>query len=106
MLIYSKNITSLPNTITLFEGEKLDLSVAIGINIREEEAYEAIQTSTDTKESDVLKKSVVTVSLFNVFDVKEIEVETIEKVDVVPLGNVVGLKLYTSGVLVVRYDRN
>ena len=35
------------------------------------------------------------------YDVKDIEVDTIDRTTVVPLGNSVGLKLYTSGVLVV-----
>ena len=43
----------------------------------------------------------MTISLFNLIDVKKIEVDTIPKAYVIPLGNSVGLKLYTSGVLVV-----
>ena len=43
----------------------------------------------------------MTANLFGMFDVKEITVNVIENASVVPLGNIVGVKLYTSGVLVV-----
>lgn len=40
-------------------------------------------------------------SFFNIFKLKEINVNVISKTKVIPMGNAIGMKLYTDGVLVV-----
>ena len=43
----------------------------------------------------------LTANLFGLFDVKDITVNLIDSIEVVPIGDIVGVKLYTDGVLVV-----
>jgi len=98
VLIYVTNITAIPEDIILFQGEELNLGLVLGISLKENKVIEA---SSNIKSNNKVEKKKITLSLFNVLDVKDIEVNTIDKTTVVPLGNSVGLKLYTSGVLVV-----
>ena len=100
LLIYVTNITSIPNSIIIFQDEKLNLGLVLGLSLKEnEENLATIETSANIN-NNIEKKKVV-LSLFNILDVKEIEVNAISNTSVIPLGNSVGLKLYTSGVLVV-----
>ena len=48
-----------------------------------------------------ISKTNVEVKLFGIVNVKNISVTSIEKYEVVPLGKLIGLKLYTNGVLIV-----
>jgi len=100
ILIYVTNITSIPDSIILFKGENLNLNTVFGVNI-EEKNYKEVQTSSNLNNNEVLETKTVSLSLFNIINIKEIEVNTIPNTTVIPLGNSVGLKLYTSGVLVV-----
>lgn len=100
ILIYVTNITSIPDSVILFKGEKLNLNTVFGVNIVEKN-YKAVQASSNLNNNEVLETKTVSVSLFNIINLKEIEVNTIPNTTVIPLGNSVGLKLYTSGVLVV-----
>ena len=104
ILIYTSNITSIPNSIILFQNENLNLNTMLGVNIEKInygnlQNYKAIQTSTGTNNTKT-GTTELSVNLFGL-KVKEISVNVIENMEVVPLGNIVGLKLYTSGVLVV-----
>lgn len=100
ILIYVTNITSIPDSIVLFKGEKLNLGLVLGITLKENtEDLKTVATSVSI--DNKVEKKKITLSLFNILDVKEVEVNTINTATVVPLGNSVGLKLYTSGVLVV-----
>ncbi|MBO4816341.1 MAG: PDZ domain-containing protein [Clostridia bacterium] len=99
ILIYVTNISSIPNKIILFKGENLNLNTIFGIYINEE--YETVQTGAWVNTENISEKRKVSLKLFNIIDIKDIEVNTIPKTTVIPLGNSVGLKLYTSGVLVV-----
>lgn len=102
ILVYVTNITSIPDSIILFKGEELNLGTVFGIYINEEpNQYETIQTSSTVKNENKLETKTMRLSLFNIIDIKDIEVNTIANTTVIPLGNSVGLKLYTSGVLVV-----
>lgn len=102
ILIYVTNITSIPDSIILFQNEELNLGTIIGIYLDEKNPnYQVVQTSSSLQNVNSVEKKKVTVSLFNLIKVKEIEVNTIPNTTVIPLGNSVGLKLYTSGVLVI-----
>lgn len=101
LLVYVTNITAIPNSIVLFQGEELNLGIVLGVILKDKnDEYASIETSS-TLNNNILEKKNITLSLFNLIDVKNIEINTIPKTSVVPLGNSVGLKLYTSGVLVV-----
>ena len=101
ILIYVCNITNIPNSIILFEGEELYLQTLAGVEIQNKNNYNTIQASNLANGQIAIKKQTATLKLFNIISLKNIEVNTIPKTTVIPLGNTIGLKLYTSGVLVV-----
>ena len=74
--------------------------------ILSDEKNKTLSQEEDKKISENTGKSSIEVSLFNKIFVKEIEVDVLPKTEVVPVGNIAGVKLYTSGVLVVRNVRN
>lgn len=112
-LMYTSNISNLPDSVILFYGEDLNFKTLFGITL--EETYssspnlisinndDSIQASSEFVSSDNSKTgtSVVTLKLFGTIPLKDISINVIPNTEVVPLGNVVGLKLYTNGVLVV-----
>ena len=100
---YVLAITSLPDTLILFEGESIKINKIFGLDINlKDEKYEAMLTSSNIGETSFAEegKSTLTVSLFN-FNIKDIEINVIDKTTVIPVGEVVGIKMYTKGVLVV-----
>lgn len=109
-LIYVSNITNLPDNIILFEGEALDIKTTLGIdiktasssnpNIERIENKETITVSADATGTSQTGTLNLEVTLLGI-KLKEINVDIIENVEVVPLGNLIGVKLYTNGVLVV-----
>lgn len=105
VLIYVTNITSIPNNIVLFQGESLNLNTVLGVNLENksvlEENNKTIQTSSTISDTNKIGKIDYKLNLFGGIPLKDITVNVIPKTSVVPLGNLVGLKLYTSGVLVV-----
>lgn len=102
VLVYVTNITAIPDSIVLFKGEELNLGSVLGLSLKEnDDDYTTIETSASINSENKVEKKKVTLSLFNLIDIKDVEVNTIPKATVIPLGNSVGLKLYTSGVLVV-----
>ena len=100
ILAYTTNITAIPNSVIIFQGEELNLGTTFGLYLKEKED-KTVQTSSTIDNKNVLSKKTVTISLFNLFDIKDLEINTIPETTVIPLGNLVGLKLYTNGVLVV-----
>ena len=105
ILAYVTNITAIPNSIILFEGENLNLGNIFGLYLNEKN-NNVVQASSTIGSKDIVSKKTVTISFFNLFDVKKIEVNTIPETTVVPLGNMVGLKLYTSRCFGSREKRN
>ena len=111
--IYTANITLIPQSIILIEGEKLSLSTLWGIKMIEKNTtnpnlegiaqYRIIQTSSEVEDNNekTVEKINLTFNIFNNIPVKEVAVSVIPKTKVVPLGNAIGLKLYTEGVLIV-----
>lgn len=112
-LIYISNITNLPSNVILFEGETLKLNTIFGVNIETEftsnpniERIENNETLTvaadaeDIEDLDCTGTINLSVKLLGA-KVKEINVNVIENVEVIPIGGVIGVKLYTNGVLVV-----
>lgn len=98
ILVYVTNITGIPNRIILFEGENLDLGTIFGIF---QTKQQVITVSSNNENSNVISEDKITLSLFNIIDVKDVNVTTIEQTKVIPLGNTIGLKLYSNGVLVI-----
>lgn len=110
-LIYVSDITNLPDNVVLFEGEVLNLKTVLGVdvktrfssnpNIERIENNQTITVSANASENgDYTGNLNLEVSFLGV-KVKEINVDIIENIEVVPLGSLIGVKLYTNGVLVV-----
>ena len=111
--VYVANITLFPKSIILMQGEKINLALLMGVKIKEEQnsnpnigEYQIknlVQASsiTGTDEIKQVGKIDLNLNLFNSIPLKEVSVNVIPKTKVVPLGNAIGLKLYTQGVLIV-----
>lgn len=103
LYVYVLAIEAIPNSIILFEGEKLNLNTILGLKIKEDESYKAIQTvsSTGKNVTNEIESTNINISLLGKVPVKEVSVSVLPRTTVIPVGNVAGVKLYTSGVLVV-----
>ena len=105
ILAYVTNITSIPNSIILFQDQELNLQTIAGIKLEETiPVGGGVQGDSQTSNLKQLtsKKQSKTYNLSLLgFNLKTIEANIIEDRKVIPLGNLVGLKLYTQGVLVV-----
>lgn len=108
-LIYVSDITNIPDSIILFEEEELNINTIFGMSIKTLEVStkdidttqngEIIQASSGSYANQ--EESInVGINLFGI-KVKEVSVNVIDDVEVVPLGGLIGMKLYTNGVLVV-----
>lgn len=97
ILAYASNIIFIPNSLILFENEELNIKSIWGMKIEE-----TIEVGANISKSNVSSSEQKTynVSLLGL-NLKTIKANVIETTKVVPLGNLVGLKLYTQGVLVV-----
>ena len=82
LLAYVTNITSIPKTIVLFEGENLNLSTIFGIFQKKEKV---ISTSFNTNGNNVISEETIHLSFLNFINLKDINVTTIENTKVIPL---------------------
>lgn len=109
--IYVAYVTLFPNNIVILEGENLDLNTIYGVKIKEVgnlnsnlltsgKTMQAATNITENKANQVGKTN-ISLNLFNSIPLKQVEVNVIKKTKVIPLGNAIGLKLYTKGVMVV-----
>lgn len=108
--IYVACISMLPNHIIIFEGESLNFPTLLGVNLSQKNnsklnygLSDTIQTATNLNHKQINQVGQINLSL-NLFDkvpLKQIDVDIIKKAKVIPLGNAIGLKLYTKGVMVV-----
>lgn len=105
ILAYAVNITSIPESLILFQNEELKMKSILGVKLEE-----SIQVGAEVANQDNLvsankmtsqsQEKKYNLSLFGI-NLKTISANVIPNTRVVPLGNLVGLKLYTKGVLVV-----
>ena len=107
--VYLLSIDNIPSNIILFEGENLNIKTLFGVTcetvntelINTEQEDTAVQVSSNLNKTTVGQKSTLLFKLFDKITLKEVDVDVIKNVKVVPVGNAIGLKLYTKGVLVV-----
>jgi len=101
ILVYVSNITSIPNNLILLQGENLNLKTLLGLSISDAngKSVEAVN-SKETKVSNSIGKMNLSLNLAG-FNVKDLTVNVIPNTVVIPSGEAIGLRLYTSGVLVV-----
>lgn len=100
---YTLSIQSIPDNIIIFEGESINLKTVLGLKANLTEKNQIIETlsRTQTNTINTAGKKVVKLSLFENIFLKDINVDVLPKTKVIPVGNIAGIKLYTSGVLVV-----
>lgn len=101
--LYTLSIQSIPDNIVIFEGEKINLKTILGLKADLTEKDQVIETlsSNQTKTIEKPGKKVVKLSLFENIFLKNVNVDVLPKTQVIPIGNIAGIKLYTNGVLVV-----
>lgn len=96
ILSYVTNISQIPDRIILLEGEQLSFKKLYGIdiNLKQKDVLETWQQGS-------VENKKLNVTLLGKLNVKEVTVTTLPAVKVVPVGKLIGLKLYTNGVLVI-----
>ena len=100
ILAYVTNITAIPQSLILFQNEDLNINPIFGVKIEETiEVGASLNQNSSNLQSQNSNKE-YNLSLLG-FNLRTIKANIIQKTKVIPLGNVVGLKLYTKGVLVV-----
>lgn len=88
---YIANITQIPENIVILEGEEVSFKKMYGI-----QTIETAKTSNSN-----YNISNIEVNMFGNLPLKDVKITTIEDIEIVPIGKIIGLKLYTNGVLIV-----
>lgn len=103
LYIYIVYIQSIPDNIVIFEGETVNLKTILGLKAEVTGENEAIATvaSNQNKVINNAGKSTAKISLFEKIHLKDVNIDVLPKTKVIPVGSIAGIKLYTSGVLVV-----
>ncbi|MBR0351466.1 MAG: SpoIVB peptidase [Clostridia bacterium] len=96
---YVLAIEQIPDKLIIFEGENIKVKNFMGFEIKQNE--ETIQTSANNTNKLEPGRNTMQVSLFNNIFVKNMEVDVLPRTKVIPVGTIAGVKLYTSGILVV-----
>lgn len=89
--IYVSFITLIPDNIILLKGENLQIRNLPGIRF----IYTASTSNNNINTNNA------EITLFENIHLKNISITTMEDMEVVPVGKIIGLKLYTNGVLIV-----
>ena len=100
--IYLCSILSIPRDIIIFEGDNLNLKIAKGLSL-DSSNKQTVLTAININKEKINQTGVskLNLNLFGSIKLKDVNVSVIPKTTVIPLGNVIGMKLYTKGVLVV-----
>lgn len=100
--IYLCSILSVPHDIVIFEGDNLNFKIAQGLSLNSSNK-QTILTASNINKEKISQTGVdrLNLKLFGSIKLKDVNVSVIPKTTVIPLGNAVGMKLYTKGVLVV-----
>ena len=100
--VYICAINAIPKKVLLFKGEKINIKTIWGISLEENNLnYKTILTSSETANKQENGTTKYKVKLFGTFNLKDIDVSVIERTKVIPIGQIAGIKMHTSGVLVV-----
>lgn len=100
---YIVYIQSIPDNIVIFEGETINIKTIFGLKADLTEEKGTIETISPNQGTTIEKagKRTAKLSLFENIFLKNINIDVLSKTTVIPVGNIAGIKLYTSGVLVV-----
>lgn len=103
--VYVCYVAYLPSSYIIMEGENLEINTLLGISLISKEGsdLQAVQTVSNINKNKIeqIGKVDFSLNLFNLFEIKDVSVNIIPKTSVVPVGEAIGMKLYTDGVLVV-----
>lgn len=101
--LYTLFIQSIPNNIVIFEGETINLKTILGVKANLTENNKVIETLSNNQTNTINSagKKTAKISLFENIFLKDVNIDVLPKTKVIPVGNIAGIKLYTSGVLVV-----
>ena len=99
--IYTIVITSMPDKMVVFEGEEINIKTLLGLNLMEKSESMTVSSNVNNQKINELGVKKLTLNLFDKLPLKSINVSVLPRTKVIPVGNIAGVKLYTSGVLVV-----
>lgn len=95
-------IETTPENIILFQGEELKTKELLGFSFKErEETMNASASINGEQKVNNVGVETLSLSLFNTIPIKDVTVSVLPKTTIIPVGTIAGVKLYTSGVLVV-----
>lgn len=100
IFVYISSIEAIPENIVIFEGEKLNLKIAVGLSLDDYET-ELAASNINNKKISTTGSNNLQLNLFGNIKIKNVSVDVIPKTTVIPIGSSIGMKLYTKGVLVV-----
>ena len=103
LIIYSYVlvISNIPENVVVFQDEDIAMKTIFGLSIKNNS--EVIETASNNSKSITKEpgKATLNIKLFNNISIKNVNVDILPRTKVIPVGNIAGVKLYTSGVLVV-----
>lgn len=100
--MYTLAIENIPNHLVIFEGENIALKTLLGMQVKlDDETLETASNSNANSVNPKVGKATLQVNLFDNITLKDVNVDVLPKSKVIPVGSMAGVKLYTSGVLVV-----
>lgn len=99
--MYTLLITSMPDKMVVFEGEEINIKTLLGLNLIEKSESMTVSSNVNNQKINEIGVKKLTLNLFDKLPLKAINVSVLPRTKVIPVGNIAGVKLYTSGVLVV-----
>lgn len=99
--MYTIVITSMPDKMVVFEGEEINTKTLLGLELMENNKSMMVSSNVNNQKINEVGVKKLTLNLFDKLPLKSINVSVLPRTKVIPVGNIAGVKLYTSGVLVV-----
>ena len=101
--IYTVYIQSIPDNMIVFEGESINLKTILGLTADFNSNEETVETVSNNQSTSIntIGRQTAKISLFDNIFLKNVNIDVLPRTKVIPVGNLAGIKLYTSGVLVV-----
>ena len=105
--IYVLMIESIPNNITIFQGENIQIKQLWGIGLNKQNNEEIVEASSNKNKNTInqVNTEKIKISLLDKINIKNVNIDILPKTKVIPVGSVAGVKLYTNGVLVVEASK-
>ena len=94
LYMYVVNVTLIPKNIIVLRNENLKFNSMPGISFKE-------TMKTFSLDNETKMESSLEINLFENINLRNVNLTTLEEIEIVPVGKIVGLKLYTNGVLLV-----